>query len=170
MPTSVPAAISSDGYVNVQWVTTIANTSAPVAATEVNAASSLALTCYMKNHFAPKTTIEEVEDWRACLRSVLTTPGTSKVSIDPVEIVYDVQNPTGVPNKAYAALAPTTQGYLVLRYGTDVDTALAAADKVDVFPVTVGTRDKLPPERNSQLKAQVTFFIRDVVKYDVALT
>lgn len=79
-----------------------------------------------------------------------------------------MQVPADVANKAYAALAPTTQGYLVVRYGVDVDTAPAAAQVFDVFPVTVATRDKLPAERNSQLKAKVTVMLRDIAQYDVA--
>ncbi|MBK6382056.1 MAG: hypothetical protein IPF69_01080 [Chitinophagaceae bacterium] len=73
-----------------------------------------------------------------------------------------------VANKAYAALPKDAQGFLVARYGIDVDTAPVATQIVDVFPVTVASRDKLPIERNSQLKAKVTVMLRDVAVYDVA--
>ena len=169
MPTSVPAAIPSDGYILVKWVTTIATKTSPSLATELNAASSLDITCYLKTHISPETSVESVEDWRACLRNVLETAGTQKTTIAPFEIIYDVQNASSVPNKAYAALTPTTTGFLCVRYGMDVDTALAAAQKIDVFPVYISARDKMAPERNSQLKAKVSVMIRDVPAYDVTI-
>lgn len=166
MPTTVPAATPSDGYFKLQWVTTIADVTAPKAATEIKAASSLELTCYLKEPWGASTTVEQVEDWRACLRTVLATPGSSKTELQDIVITHKVQVPADVANKAYAALAPSTQGYLVARYGLDVDTDWAAAQIVDVFPVTVASRDKLPIERNSQLKAKVTVMLRDTAQYD----
>lgn len=168
MPASVPAATPSDGFFKLQWVTTIAVTTVPKVATEIKAASSLDLTCYLKEPWGVSTSVETVEDWRACLRTVLATPGTSKTELQDLTITHKVQVPADVANKAYAALAPGTQGYLVARYGLDVDTDWAAAQIVDVFPVTVVTRDKLPIERNSQLKAKVTVMLRDIAQYDVA--
>lgn len=168
MPTTVPASTPSDGYVRIWWVTTIATTTAPKVATEILAGSSLDLTCYLKESWGATTTAETVEDWRLCLRTVLATPGTTKTDLGDLIITHKVQVPADVANKAYAALAPTTQGYLVVRYGVDVDTAPAAAQVFDVFPVTVATRDKLPAERNSQLKAKVTVMLRDIAQYDVA--
>jgi hypothetical protein len=168
MPTTVPASTPSDGYFRLWWVTTIADVTAPKVATEILAASSLDLTCYLKEPWGASTTVETVEDWRACLRTVLASPGTSKTDLQDLIVTHKVQVPADVANKAYAALAPGTQGYLVARYGIDVDTAPAAAQIVDVFPVTVATRDKLPIERNSQLKAKVTVMLRDVAQYDKA--
>lgn len=168
MPASVPAATPSDGFFKLQWVTVIAVTTVPKVATEIKAASSLDLTCYLKEPWGASTSVETVEDWRACLRTVLATPGTSKTELQDLTITHKVQVPADVANKAYAALAPGTQGYLVARYGLDVDTDWAAAQIVDVFPVTVVTRDKLPIERNSQLKAKVTVMLRDIAQYDVA--
>lgn len=167
MPTSVPAATPSDGYFKLQFVTTIDTTTAPKVATEIKAASSVELTCYLKEPWGAMTAVESVEDWRACLRNVLATPGTSKTELQDLIVTHKVQVPADVANKAYAALAPLTQGYLVARYGIDVDTDWAAAQIVDVFPVTVASRDKLPIERNSQLKAKVTVMLRDTAQYDV---
>ena len=169
MPTTVPAATPSDGYFRLWWVTTIAAPAAPKVATEILAASSLDLTCYLKEPWGASTSVEQVEDWRACLRTVLATPGTSKTELQDLVITHKVQVAADVANKAYAALAPNTQGYLVARYGIDIDTAPAAAQICDVFPVTVASRDKLPIERNSQLKAKVTVMLRDVAQYDVAM-
>lgn len=168
MPTTVPAATSSDGNFRLWWVTTIATPTAPKVATEILAASSVDLTCYLKEPWGASTSVEQVEDWRACLRTVLATPGTSKTELQDLIITHKVQVAADVANKAYAALPKDAQGFLVARYGIDVDTAPVATQIVDVFPVTVASRDKLPIERNSQLKAKVTVMLRDVAVYDVA--
>lgn len=169
MPTTVPAATPSDGYFCLWWVTTIASVTAPKAATEIGAASSVDLTCYLKEPWGASTSVESVEDWRACLRNVLATPGTTKTDLQDLIITHKVQVAGDTANKAYAALTVNAQGYLVARYGVDVDTAAAASQIVDVFPVTVASRDKLPIERNSQLKAKVTVMLRDVANYDVTM-
>lgn len=169
MPTTVPAAVPSDGFVKLKWVTTIANPAAPSLATEINAASSLDLECYLKEMFTPKTEAAAVEDRRMCSKQVFQTPGTYTYTIDDLVAVYDVQNAASVANKAYAALTPGATGYLVARWGMDSDTAYAAGQKVDVFPVTLGPRVKLPPEANSQLKFTVKPFVTSTVQSDVAI-
>ena len=166
---NAPASTPSDGYVLYKWVTTIATKTAPSLATELNAASSLDITCYLKEHWGAETQVEEVEDWRACLRQVLSTPGTQKLTLKPLIITHDVQNAASVANKAYAALTPLTSGFIVVRYGIDVDTALAASQMVDVFPVTIASKDKVPAERNSQLKATVSVMLRDTPAYDATI-
>lgn len=128
----------------------------------------LDLTCYLKESWGATTTAETVEDWRLCLRTVLATPGTTKTDLGDSIITHKVQVPADVANKAYAALAPTTQGYLVVRYGVDVDTAPAAAQVFDVFPVTVATRDKPARGAEQPPQGEVTVMLRDIAQYDVA--
>ena len=70
------------------------------------------------------------------------------------------------PFKIIAALLPDglkaqITGSTLVIYGT-------LPQGTNVFPVTVASRDKLPIERNSQLKAKVTVMLRDVAVYDVA--
>lgn len=169
MTVTVPESVSTDGNITTWWVTTIADPTAPKVATEIDAASSLMIQCFLKEYVGISTTVEEVEDWRACMRDVLATPGTSKTTIDPLVITIDPQNPAGANNKAYAALTPGTDGHIVVRYGVPTATAAAASQIVDVFPVTVASRDKQKVERNSQLKAEVKVMLRGQPQYDKAL-
>ena len=166
MPT-IPAAVPSDGTVSVMWVTALADASAPSLATEINAASSVALECYLKENFSPDASTDAVEDRRMCSKQVFQTPGTTTVTIADLIGVYDPQDLAGTDSKAYAALTSGAKGFLVVRWGVDVDTAWAAGDLVDVFPVTIANRIKLAPEANSQLKFKATPMVTGEVVEDV---
>jgi hypothetical protein len=169
MPTTVPAAIPSDGFVTLKWVPAIANVSAPSLGTELNAASALALECYLKENFAPGADTTAVEDRRMCSKQVFNTAGTTTYTIEDIVATYDPQNAASLANKAYAALVPGTNGFLVARWGMDVDTALAAAQKVDIYPVTIANRIKMAPETNSQLKFKARIMVTGPVVTDVAI-
>jgi len=168
MPT-IPSSVPTDGFVSVKWVATIADTSAPKLATEINATTSVALECYLKENFSPDSSTEAVEDRRMCSKQVFQTPGTTTVSISELVGVYDPQDLEGLSSKAYAALAPGATGFLVVRWGVDVDTAWTAGDLVDVFPVTIANRIKVAPEQNSQLKFKATPMVTGNLVEDVAL-
>ena len=58
--------------------------------------------------------------------------GTTKTDLQDLIITHKVQVAGDTANKAYAALTVDAQGYLVARYGVDVDTAAAASQIVDV--------------------------------------
>lgn len=168
MSISIPEAVSSDQTITTWWVPTIVDKSAPKV-TELTAVSALNVECYLKSRFHAAKTVEEVEDWRSCLRVSLATPGSQKVSIDPLTFIIDPQNQASVSNKAYAAFAEGTDGFLVVRYGVLASVAPAIGQIVDVYPVTVASRKKNLPERNSQLTGEATFMLRDIHVEDVAL-
>ena len=77
--------------------------------------------------------------------------------------------PASVSNKLYAGLPENASVYIVARYGMNVDTAAAATQKVDVFPVKMGPPVKLPPERNTKGRVKQKPFVNGVVQRDVAL-
>lgn len=168
MPT-IPAAIPSDGTVSVRWVPAIADTTAPKLATEINAVGSVALECYLKENFSPDASTDAVEDRRMCSKQVFQTAGTTTVTISDLIGVYDPQDLAAVASKAYVALAPGANGFLVVRWGVDVDTAWTVGDLVDVFPVTIANRIKLAPEQNSQLKFKATPMVTGNYDEDVVL-
>jgi hypothetical protein len=83
--------------------------------------------------------------------------------------IYDVQNAASVSNKLYAALPEGATGYFVARYGLDVDTAAAAGQKVDVIPVKLGPKVKLPPTRNTKGQVKQKPFVTGPVQQDVSI-
>ena len=169
MPTTVPPGFVADASLRVWVVTTIANTAAPIAATEVGAGTTIDATCYLTNGFAPDAAVATISDDRLCLAQILEDKGVTTWSISELEYVYDVQNAASVSNKLYAGLPENASVYIVARYGMNVDTAAAATQKVDVFPVKMGPPVKLPPERNTKGRVKQKPFVNGVVQRDVAL-
>ena len=168
MPTTVPPGFVADASLRVWVVTTIANTAAPTAA-EINAGTTIDATCYLTNGFSPDAAVATISDDRLCLAQILEDKGATTWSISELEYVYDVQTPASVSNKLYAGLPENASVYIVARYGMNVDTAAAATQKVDVFPVKMGPPVKLPPERNTKGRVKQKPFVNGVVQRDVAL-
>lgn len=156
MATIIPG-IASDETVTLWWVTSIANTSAPSLATEINAATSIRLECLLTENFAPDVSAEVGTVRRACSKTVLQRGGTVTYTISDLVYAYDPQNPTAASNlsKAYATLVKGAKGFLVARWGVNVNTAAATAQKVDVWQVEISYGPfKMAPEANSELKAK----------------
>lgn len=169
MPTTVPPGFVSDASLRVWVVTSLANPAAPSVSSELNAGTTIDASCYLTNGFNPDASTATISDDRLCLAQVLEDKGTTTWSIDDIEYIYDVQNAASVSNKLYAGLPEGAQVFLVARYGMSVDTAPAAGQKVDVFPVKVGPARKLPPERNTKGRVRQKPFVNGVVARDVAL-
>ena len=155
MPTTVPPGFLADAAIKVWFVPTIADPAAPKVATELNAVGALDITCYLTTQAAPDASVATVTDDRMCLRQVLEDMGTVTFTIDELQYVYDVQNAESVSNKMYAALPQGTTGFVYVRWGVDVDTAIAAGDKVDIYPVTVGEQVRKTPEGNTAEKLKI---------------
>lgn len=170
MPTTVPPGFLADANIRVWFVTTLLDPAAPKIATEINAVSSVDMTCYLTTQIAPNADVATVTDDRMCLRQVLEDMGSVTYSIDELMYVYDVQNPASISNKLYAALPMGTTGFIVIRYGIDVDVApVASTQKVDVYPVRWGPQIKMPGERNTKAKVRQKPFVTGPKQTDVAL-
>lgn len=170
MPTTVPAGVPADGFVSVKFVPAIADPANPSLATDLGAAGVVDLSCLLtKDGFAPGADPQAVTDERLCSKQVFEDYGTVTYTIDNIVYVYDVQNSSSESNKAYAALPAGTTGFLVARWGKDVDEAWAVADKVDIYPVKMGPQVKQAPEANSKLKVSQKPFVTGPVQHDVAI-
>jgi hypothetical protein len=166
---NIPASIPSDGTVSLRWVPTIADPTAPKLS-ELTAATALALECYLKENFNPDGTSEDVEDRRMCSKQVFQRGGMITYTIDDLIAIMDPQNQESDSNKAYAALAPGATGFLVARWGIDLEgdeAEWAVGQIVDVFPVEIGHRVKLQPEANSQLKFKAKPRVISTAVFDV---
>jgi hypothetical protein len=146
----------ADGNVRVQWVTTIANTLAPTTA-ELNAGSSVDLSCYLTGDgFTPGLDEATVSDPRLCETETFEQPGRASRTLS---LQYINNTNTALANAAYTSLVPGTAGYIVRRDGKAYDSAFAASDKVEVWPVKAGKRSNLPPEANSVLRVTQKMFV-----------
>lgn len=168
MPT-VLDGVSSNETISLRWVESIATPTAPSLATEINAASSVALECLITNTLNVDFSIERTQLRRMCSRQVRERSGPVTYSIEDIFVVYDPQNLAAPVSEAYAALTDGATGYLVERRGIHVDTAWAAGDLVRVIPVEVGNANPAPPEDDNELQARIAFTIIGEVQKDVAV-
>ena len=168
MPT-VLDGVSSNETISLRWVETIADTAAPKLATEINAASSVALECLVVGNFDIDFSVERTQLRRMCSRQVRERSGPVTYSIQDLFVVYDPQDMAAAVSAAYAALSDGNSGFLVERRGVHVDTAWAAGDLVRVIPVEVANANPAPPEDDNELQARVAFTVIGNVQKDVAV-
>lgn len=161
-----PASIPADGNLKALWVPVIAVVTAPTVA-ELTSGSVRDLSCYLTAEgLTPATEEQTITDDRLCSRQTYERRGRFQDSLD---IAY-IYNPTSAgDNLAYSTMTPGTLGYIVLRWGVAYETAIAAAQVVDVLPAECGIRRKQPPTANGVFTVQQKMFIRSAVQRDVAV-
>ena len=159
-----PAAVAADGNLKVVWVTTL-TTTAPTT-TQLNAGTDLSY--YLTaDGLSPSVNQATVTDDRLADAQTFEIPGRYQFSLGDLRYVY---NPTSSPDNAAAvALTVGAIGYFVIRFGLASATAWASAQKVDIWPATLGAPVKLPPTANSVLHMQQKAFVTNSVLTDVAV-
>lgn len=140
-----PEATQVYGNTSVTVVQSIADVAAPKLATEINAASSVNVSCFLYSGGVGTSTTNKGEaPRRLCTKSVLQQFGTTTYEVTDLQYTYDPQEASAHDNnKARVALAEGSEVYLVIRRGLDAqDTAYAAGQKVDVWKVKLGPQNK----------------------------
>ena len=136
-----PGSTKTFGKEKWAYVVTIANTSAPSVGTEIGAASSLDISCFLYDDFdrPSKSTNTVSKKRRVCDTVVYQQIGTTTYGGGELTYSVDPQAAAGSnAKKAMEKLPAGTVGYLVRRLGLDVNTDFAAGQFVDVFPIEVG--------------------------------
>lgn len=155
----------ADGNVLVKLVAAIADTSAPKVATEINAAGSIDISCYLTGGgYSPSLSEQVITDERLCTTQTYEQKGRSQRGLE-VEYIDNTNSANQTTfNKAKDTLIPGTAQYLVVRTGLPYATAAAAGQKFSVYPITPGEYNELPPEANSVLKIAQKLFVTGQVK------
>lgn len=161
-----PLSLPADGMLRVLLVPTIADPSAPTVA-ELTAVGVVDITCYLTaDGYNPSVEEGTIEDARLCDRETYSQPGRVTHSL---EATY-VFNPSSTPdNKAYAALVPKSNWYVVERWGIAYETAIAAAQKVCVRPSVAGARRRQSPAVGTVLRITQQLAPTDTYREDVAV-
>jgi hypothetical protein len=163
---TLPASTPADGNLKALWVVTMADPENPTVA-ELTAGSVVDLSCYLTG-LTPSVDQAAVTDDRICSRQTFEQPGREKNGLE-VMYVYRGQEPVSATNKAQTTLRSGTAGYIVSRWGLDFETAIAAGQIVDTYPVTCGVQDKKPGDANSILQINQKMFITGPVNRDVVV-
>lgn len=164
----LPAAIDSAGNCKVQFVTTIADPSAPTE-DEANAVSGFDASCYFTADGWAMTTDEQVlTDDRLCSRAVFEGVGTYTDKLQ-VKYVFRQQDPDADDNKPFKIWKRTSTGFYLVRYGTAFEPDMAADDYVDVIPVQFDTQTKVQGAKNEMQKIMQNVRITGLVQRDVQI-
>lgn len=158
----------ADGNVKTVVCTAIADIKAPKVS-ELTGGTVKDISCYITaGGFALTLEQESISDDRECDTFTAQQPGRVTSGSPSVTVIDN----TGTALEAthnVAAEALTGTIYIVRRYGPAHDTAFAATtQKVDVFALKVGKKQRLQPEANSVLRSTYPLFLQDYAQ-DVAV-
>ena len=135
-----------DGFITVRWVTTLSSTTSPTA-TQINAGVNL-------TSFSTKDGLDVSPDQNTVdttsLNSLTETQGLGMAKVDIALTLKRASTDT-----AWTTFASNPAGWLVIRRGVLNSTAIAAADKVEVYPVTASNRMPVKPAANEVEKFSV---------------
>lgn len=133
-----------DGNLKVTFAPAIANINAPTT-TELNAGTSLE-TLITPTGLQIKPTTASVDT--SNLASTFTTSSAGRRSF-AITVEFKRQTPT---DTAFNLLPYKTSGYLVVRRNLAATTAWASGQNVEVYPVTTGEPELVPPAINEVQK------------------
>jgi len=140
-----PEAVKAQGNISVKVVQTIADMSAPKLATEINATSSVDVSCFLFSGGAgTATTNKGAAPRRVCTTDEFQEFGNTSYEVSDLQYVYSPQGAASTDaNKAKQALTEGSIVYLVIRKGLDADTApFVAAQTVEVWRVKLGPQNR----------------------------
>lgn len=143
------ADVFADGNTRVAYAPAISNVAAPTTA-ELNAGILLQDFITADGLMGFEATTAEVDT--SALSSTFDTKTPGRDSFSGTGLRIKKQDGT---DTIFNTLVKGTTGYIVIRRGVTSTTAWAAAQKVEVYPVTVGREKRLAPAANSVEKYEV---------------
>lgn len=145
MVATFPPGVKAEGNAAVVYVPTLADPT-DILVSEVTGGTALDISYYLKaGQFQPGGEQAKGDDRRYGSKQTYEELGRDKPSIADIQYIVDPQAADADPeNEAYETLVDGATGYLVVRYGLDVDTAFAAAQKVWAYPVKFGAQRITP--------------------------
>lgn len=149
------ADLGFDGMVAAWFVATIADITAPKAATEIGAAGTLALhTRLTPNGLKTPAGTDNIDNSK--MVSTFTTHKVGRRKFDGLSITYIRGDQTG--DLAFdSTLIYQASGYLVVRRSLTATTAAATGQKVEVYPVQCEEPVYADPAPNALQEVTVNF-------------
>lgn len=158
-----PEGTPTLGNVKVKAVVSVADMAAPKLATEINAATSVDLSCFLqKEGWAPAaSTAKGTRKDRLCSKTSAEQFNRTTYTIGALRYVHDpTANDAAAGNEARELLQEGLKIYLIERQGLDAeDVAFAVADRVRTHYVELGPQiESMDPDDNGEF-----FIMQDVV-------
>jgi len=159
-----------DGNVKAVLVPAIADVKNPTVA-ELTGAGVIDISCYLTGDgLAISVDQQTVSDERLCSTSTFEKRGRKTHSVDVTYIDNTNSVANADQNEAREALEEGSHHYLVTRRNVAYETAIAAAQKVRVYPVEAGFPAEVPGEANSVTRSTSKLFVEAEPGIDVAVT
>lgn len=154
--TEIPST-PADGNALVLIVPTFAN---PAAPTLTETATGVDISCYLTGSgWKPSLAEQVITDERLCSKETYEKPGRKTNSLE-VEYIDNTNSANETEfNEAKDTLVPGLGQFVLVRTGKPYATALAAGDKVKIYPFDAGEYNELPAEANSVLKIGQKLFV-----------
>ena len=162
-----PPGILAAGNVRLWWVTSLAAAAQPTAA-DLAAGVELSLAAY---DFRPVTE-QPRSQYALWLGGAVEQLQPPRYTINDIEYDYQPQLLTD-PGYPYGQLVPDTEGWLVERRGLAGNVGLASGQVVDMYPVTLGHRHRVPVDPSADgemLRVRQPVAVRGQALLDVTLT
>lgn len=141
------ADLGFDGMISVWWVATIADISAPKAATEIGAAGSVVLHSRLTPDGLTTGAGSDTID-TSKMASTFNTKIVGRRNFDGLQLTY-VRGDAVAEKLLDTTLVYRASGYLVVRRDKLTTVAVAAADKVEVYPAQCGEPQYSSPAPNA---------------------
>lgn len=154
-----PEATQVLGNTSVAVVQTMANPSAPDLSSDINAASTVQIQCFLySGGVGTSTTAKGEAPRRLCTKSTLQQFGQTTYEVTDLQYTYDPQAAMSTDdNKARSALTEGSEVFLVIRRGLDgQDTPFAVGQYVDVWKVKLGPQNKTQTGDGDQDEYSIT--------------
>lgn len=145
MTVTFPEAVKAQGNISVRVVQTIADPTAPKLATEINAATSVDVSCFLYGGGIGTSTQNKGEaPRRICATDTFQEFGNTTYEVSDLQYAYDPQLAlSAAVNKARQILEPGTEVWLVVRLGLAANSeAWAEGQIVDLWHVRLGRQNK----------------------------
>lgn len=143
------ADVLADGMTRVSWVGAIANINQPTVS-ELNAGLLLQQVITPDGLLGFEASTAEVDN--SALASTFDTKTIGRDSYSGTGLRMKKQT---APDTARNTMTRGTSGFIVIRRDLAEETAWAASQPVEVYPVICGRRKELAPEANSVRKYEV---------------
>lgn len=137
-----PEATPVQGNTKVKAVLTIAAPATPDLSSEVDAVTSVDISCFLRDWNPEMQSNSGNAPARLCTTVQLPVEGNTQFNGVEIRYTYDPQAGATDDNKAKDLLVRGTELYFVVRKGLDAqDVAFAAAQKVEVWKVRCGRQN-----------------------------
>lgn len=147
----------ADGNVKVVVATAVADPSAP---TVLELEAAVDISCYLTpDGFTYAQEQAVISDDRLCSTQTFSKPGRKSSTLTLTGIDNTNSDNETEYNEFVETLAEGAPRVVYARYGMPYESPFAAAQKVRVIPIDVGTKTELPPEANSVIRAMINTFV-----------